>query len=190
MPVFVIRNQQGQFLNKQKEWQDSGDSRSLTRLKHHDEALNLVFELSSKDIYLRAMAVECEQDSSGNPIIVAQDVDEFPYPASAAAEQAVLDTKAEAPSIDLDAVNAANNGSEGGIEADAQDTEPTEPSESAIKNDLVAVDSERSATETDADASNEIEVLLVPETDEEAELAAALAEELAEQQLIKEEALT
>ena len=92
--VFVVRNQQGQFLNKQKEWQDSGDNRSLLRVKHHDEALNLVFELSSKDIYLRAQAVECELDSSNNPVIL----DEFTGPEVAANDgtESAMEASAEA----------------------------------------------------------------------------------------------
>lgn len=66
---FVVKNQHGQYLNKQKEWVDGSEPKSLYRSKHKDEALNLVVELSAKDIYLRAMAFSCELDDKLQPIV-------------------------------------------------------------------------------------------------------------------------
>ncbi len=66
--VFVIKNQAGQFLNKQQEWVDGGDRQALYRAAHRDEAVNTVFEVSSKDIYLRAEAIACPVDSKGQPL--------------------------------------------------------------------------------------------------------------------------
>ncbi|MET0377839.1 MAG: hypothetical protein ABW049_02515 [Spongiibacteraceae bacterium] len=67
--VFVIKNQAGQFLNKQQEWIDAGDRQVLYRTAHRDEAVNTVFEVSSKDIYLRAEAIACAVDSKGQPLL-------------------------------------------------------------------------------------------------------------------------
>lgn len=67
--VFVIRNQQGLYLSKQQEWLDGTDSHVLYRTRHRDEAINTVFEVSSRDIYLRAETVICELDAKGNPAL-------------------------------------------------------------------------------------------------------------------------
>jgi hypothetical protein len=67
--VFVVKNQQGLYLTKQQEWIDGADSHLLYRTRHRDEAINTVFEVSSRDIYLRAETVICELDPKGNPIL-------------------------------------------------------------------------------------------------------------------------
>jgi hypothetical protein len=69
--VFVIQNQDGHYLNKQQEWVDGSDRRTLYRTKYRDEAVNVVFEHSSKDIYLRAQPLECEVDDNNQPIVKA-----------------------------------------------------------------------------------------------------------------------
>lgn len=67
--VYVVSNQQGLFANKHKEWTDGREPKQLFRTAHKDEALNLVFELSSKDIYLRAEAISVEIDEKKQPIV-------------------------------------------------------------------------------------------------------------------------
>lgn len=67
--VFVVKNQQGLYLSKQQEWVDGADNHSLYRTRHRDEAINTVFEVSSRDIYLRAETVICELDHKGNPAL-------------------------------------------------------------------------------------------------------------------------
>lgn len=67
--VFVVTNQHGHFINKHKEWVDGRDPKLLFRTPHKDEAINLVFELSSKDIYLRAEAISVELDDNKQPIV-------------------------------------------------------------------------------------------------------------------------
>jgi hypothetical protein len=66
---FVIRNHLDLYLNKQKEWVDGSDNQSLFRCNHRDEALNMVFELSSKDIELRAQMIDCELNEKKHPIV-------------------------------------------------------------------------------------------------------------------------
>lgn len=68
-PIYIIKNQHGQFISKQKEWLDGSEPKLLFRTKHHDEALNLIFELSLKDIELRANHEICELDDKGQPIV-------------------------------------------------------------------------------------------------------------------------
>lgn len=67
--VFVVKNQQDLYLSKQQEWVEGTDSQGLYRTRHRDEAINTVFEVSSRDIYLRAEAVACELDAKGNPAL-------------------------------------------------------------------------------------------------------------------------
>lgn len=72
--VFVVKNQLGLFLNKQQEWVDGSDHHTLYRTAHKDEAINTVFEVSSRDIYLRAEALTCETDEKGNPLVTVTTV--------------------------------------------------------------------------------------------------------------------
>ncbi|HET8710830.1 MAG TPA: hypothetical protein VFM32_05625 [Spongiibacteraceae bacterium] len=67
--VFVIKNQYNHYLNKQLEWVDGSDTHALYRTPHKDEAINTVFEVSSRDIYLRAEALACECDEKGSPLV-------------------------------------------------------------------------------------------------------------------------
>jgi hypothetical protein len=69
--VFVIQNQHGHYLSKQLEWVDGRDKRVLFRTVHRDEAINMVFEQSSKNIELRAHPLECETDDSAQPKVEA-----------------------------------------------------------------------------------------------------------------------
>lgn len=69
--VFVIQNQLGHYLSKQLEWVDGRDKRVLYRTVHRDEAINLVFEQSSKNIALRAHPLECETDETAHPKVEA-----------------------------------------------------------------------------------------------------------------------
>lgn len=84
--VFVVKNQLGLFLNKQQEWIDGSDSHTLYRTAHKDEAINTVFEVSSRDIYLRAEAIACDCDDKGNPRV---EVTVMPPPAQ---EELAIDT--------------------------------------------------------------------------------------------------
>jgi hypothetical protein len=72
--VFVIKNQTGLFLNKQMEWIEGGDGHTLYRTAHRDEAVNTVFEVSAKDMYLRAETVACPVDAKGQPAVRRTDL--------------------------------------------------------------------------------------------------------------------
>lgn len=67
--IFVVKNQDGYFISKQKEWITGRETRALFRSIHKDEALNMVFELSSKDINLRAEAISVEMDDNKLPVV-------------------------------------------------------------------------------------------------------------------------
>ena len=88
--VFVIQNQHGHYLGKQQQWLDGRDRKLLYRTEHLDEAINTVFELSSKDIWLRANALACPLDEHRQPDVepgpAIPDDTEMDSPESAVAE--------------------------------------------------------------------------------------------------------
>ena len=68
-PTYIVINQLGQYLNKHKAWISGRDSQLIYRTVHKDEALNQVFEMSSKDIELRARILIAELDEKGQPVV-------------------------------------------------------------------------------------------------------------------------
>ncbi|MBT4520816.1 MAG: hypothetical protein HOC23_12495, partial [Halieaceae bacterium] len=78
--VFVIRNQLGHYWGKKKCWVDGSDGRTVMIAKHQDEAINTLFELSSKNFELRGEVVACELNNRGVPAVEASTI---PLPISA-----------------------------------------------------------------------------------------------------------
>ena len=72
--VFVIRNQLGHYWGKKKIWVDGSDARVVMRAKHEDEAINTLFELSSRDIELRGEVLAAELTERGEPVIEASQI--------------------------------------------------------------------------------------------------------------------
>ena len=84
--VYVIRNQLGHYWGKKKLWVDGSDNRTVMRVRHRDEAVNSLFELSSKDFELRGEIVAAQLSAKGEPEVEASEV---PLP------QAEIDEAAE-----------------------------------------------------------------------------------------------
>ena len=82
--VFVIRNQLGHYWGKGKAWVDGSEARAVMRARHHDEAVNTLFELSSRDVELRGQVVAAELDARGEPVI---EPSRTPLPVEAEADQ-------------------------------------------------------------------------------------------------------
>ncbi len=100
--VFVIRNQLGHYWGKAKEWVDGSEPKASMRLKHHDEALNTLFELSSKDIELRGEILPVELDSRGYPVL---EVSNIPLPVVPGAD----DTEEEGEDAEAGSVEAVES---------------------------------------------------------------------------------
>ena len=81
--VFVIRNQLGHYWGKGKAWVDGSQPKQVLRTTHRDEAVNTLFELSSKDFELRGDVVAAELSERREPIIEASQI---PLPMEAEAE--------------------------------------------------------------------------------------------------------
>jgi hypothetical protein len=67
--VFVVRNQLGHYWGKARIWVDGANPRTVMRFRHEDEAINTLFELSSKDIALRGEVLAAPLTERGDPII-------------------------------------------------------------------------------------------------------------------------
>ncbi len=67
--VFVVRNQLGHYWGKAKKWVDGSNPRAVMRSRYEDEAINTLFELSSKDIELRGEVLAAQLTERGDPII-------------------------------------------------------------------------------------------------------------------------
>ncbi|MEM1404476.1 MAG: hypothetical protein AAGG55_14155 [Pseudomonadota bacterium] len=67
--IFVIRNQLGQFWTRAGDWVDGREPQRVMKIKHKDEAVNQLVELSSKDIDLRGEIVAADLNDKGEPQI-------------------------------------------------------------------------------------------------------------------------
>lgn len=104
--VFVIRNQLGHFWGKGKTWVDGSQPRQVLRTRHRDEAVNVLFELSSKDFELRGEVVAAVLSERGEPIVERS---QNPLPADPATETA----KAHVDGPADDPLNAGEGAPEG-----------------------------------------------------------------------------
>ncbi len=82
--VFVIRNQLGHYWGKGKSWVDGSQPRLVQRTPHRDEAVNTLFELSSRDIDLRGEVLAATLSERGEPLIEAS---QTPLPMELAAQE-------------------------------------------------------------------------------------------------------
>lgn len=85
--VFILQNQHKSFLNKHSEWVDGRDANTLFRTPHKDEALNQMFEASSKDYTQRVQLLECPLNERNIPVIAEEHLP--PVMAPAPAEDAI-----------------------------------------------------------------------------------------------------
>ena len=65
--AFVVRNQLGHYWGKKKRWVDGSKPARVMTVKHRDEGLNLLVELSARDIDLRGEVVPVETSERGVP---------------------------------------------------------------------------------------------------------------------------
>ncbi len=114
--VYVIRNQDGHYWGKSKAWVDGSEPRTVLRVKHEDEAVNTLFELSSKDYELRGEAVAVELSDRGEPLLEVSDIPLPVDPEEEAAEEV------EAAEADAETAEVAEGQAEpDDAEANAED---------------------------------------------------------------------
>jgi hypothetical protein len=100
--IFVIRNQLGHYWGKSKTWVDGSDARAVKHSSHRDDAVNTLFELSSRDIELRGEVLQVEATKRGDPIV---EPSQIPLPMDE--EEAESETGPEAEAADTQAEPAA-----------------------------------------------------------------------------------
>ena len=64
---FVVRNQLGHYWGKKKRWVDGSKPARVMVVKHQDEGLNLLVELSARDVDLRGEVVPITTNAKGVP---------------------------------------------------------------------------------------------------------------------------
>lgn len=67
--VFILQNQDNLFLNRHSEWVEGREAASLFKTPHKDEAVNQVFEVSSKDYTQRVQILGCKVNDKNIPQI-------------------------------------------------------------------------------------------------------------------------
>ena len=102
---FILKNQDGHYWGRSKEWVDGSDRSRVAQYKHRDEASNTVFELSSKDFGLRAEILEMTLKEGKLPKL---SVSQIPLPGlEEEKEEAVAENDAKVnPSIGDDAAQS------------------------------------------------------------------------------------
>jgi len=71
--VFVLRNQHGAYLNKQREWITFGDSKTLFRTDQRDELVNEKVELTVKAPELRIHIIVAKLEGNGRIFVDGED---------------------------------------------------------------------------------------------------------------------
>lgn len=67
--LFILQNQDKLFLGKQNNWVDGRDLGALFKSVHKDEAINQMFEASSRDYKQRIKVIRCLANEKGLPVI-------------------------------------------------------------------------------------------------------------------------
>ncbi|WP_111641569.1 hypothetical protein [Marinimicrobium alkaliphilum] len=75
--VYILQNQDQQFLSKQREWLDGRDAGLLYKTPHKDEAINLMVEVSAKDYTQRIRLLACRTNDKGLPIIEPETLTDY-----------------------------------------------------------------------------------------------------------------
>ena len=75
--TFILQNQDKLFFGKNKEWVDGYDANTVFKTPHKDEAVNQMFEITSKDYKQRVKVIGCALDEKALPVI---DSDIMPAP--------------------------------------------------------------------------------------------------------------
>ncbi len=67
--LYILQNQDKLFLGKQNNWVDGRDLNALFKTGYKDEAINQMFEASSKDYRQRIKVIACTANEKGLPVI-------------------------------------------------------------------------------------------------------------------------
>ena len=125
---FILKNQDGHYWGRSKEWVDGSDRSRVAQYKHRDEASNTVFELSSKDFGLRAEILEMTLKEGKLPKL---SISQIPLPGleeekEEENEEAAEENDAQVnPSIGADAAQSDESDDENAPESTDEFVEPS-----------------------------------------------------------------
>ncbi|MDN3637886.1 hypothetical protein QWY82_03595 [Simiduia curdlanivorans] len=106
--VYLLQNQDKLILNRNREWTDARDLKSLYQTPHKDEGINQKVEVNAKDYTQRIHLLECELNDKKLPIIAAEAMPEpLPEQPKGEGEQASL----------IDAESGLSQDAEAGLSA-------------------------------------------------------------------------
>ncbi|MEM6301423.1 MAG: hypothetical protein AAF991_05245 [Pseudomonadota bacterium] len=91
--IFVICNHLDQFWTRSEQWVDGREPKRILKLKHQDEALNLLVELSAKDIELRGKVEALTLSEQGEPVLTVSEYETPTLAEEAQAREALLATE-------------------------------------------------------------------------------------------------
>lgn len=108
--LFILQNQDKLFLGKQNQWLDGRDLNALYKTAHKDEAVNQMFEVSSKDYTQRIKVVSCQANEKGLPRLDPETMPEpLPKPAKDLFEEAADAVATDSSAEESVAVTADSN---------------------------------------------------------------------------------
>ena len=93
--TFILQNHDKLFFGKNKEWVDGYDANAVYKTLHKDEAVNQMFEITSKDYKQRVKVISCELNEKALPIIDSE-IMPAPLPKAPKPPKAGVDLFAEA----------------------------------------------------------------------------------------------
>jgi hypothetical protein len=99
--TFILQNQDKLFFGKNKEWVDGYDANAVFKTVHKDEAVNQMFEITSKDYQQRVKVISCALNDKGLPVIEG-DIMPAPLPKATKPPKAGDDLFASAETADDD----------------------------------------------------------------------------------------
>jgi hypothetical protein len=99
--TFILQNQDKLFFGKNKEWVDGYDANAVYKTLHKDEAVNQMFEITSKDYKQRVKVISCDLDEKALPIIDSE-IMPAPLPKVPKPPKAGTDLFAEAAAEETD----------------------------------------------------------------------------------------
>lgn len=123
--TFILQNQEKLFFGKNKEWVDGYDANAVYKTPHKDEAVNQMFEITSKDYKQRVKVISCALDEKSLPIIDS-DIMPAPLPKVPKPPKAGTDLFAEAETETADADDEPEEELHFGPDSDADDASQTQ----------------------------------------------------------------
>lgn len=101
--VYLLKNQHDEYLEKSGEWVLDGDSKSLYRTEHKDEAINMKVEFSVKKPDIRITLEKARYDEKGKLVLASQAAKQAPAADNTSIDEATSEEKPKAQIVAISA---------------------------------------------------------------------------------------